>query len=252
MKIDSESGVTLIEILIAVSLLSLLSVGMLVAMRLGFNTMDKTDSRLVRNRRVSNTGKIIENEIDGFIATTAAYHPQPNNTYPIPFLQTEAQTMRFVTSYSLDQAWRGGPRIAVLQVIPGESNRGVRLIVNEAPYTGPEGTGRQIAGIEQDPVSGLQITRFVPVAPGPDSFVLADKLAYCRFSYLQPLIDPPFEMWRPDWVLPRQLPLGVRIEMAPLDAGNSSELRIGTVTVPLNVNRTPGANYADFVAANQQ
>ena len=53
MKNNPESGVTLIEILIAVSLLSLLSVGMLMAMRLGFNTMDKTDSRLVRNRRVS-------------------------------------------------------------------------------------------------------------------------------------------------------------------------------------------------------
>jgi general secretion pathway protein J len=252
MKRTSESGVTLIEILIAVSLLSLLSVGMLVAMRLGFTTMDKTDSRLVRNRRVSNTSKIVENEIDGFIAATAAYHPQPGNTYLIPFLQTEAQTMRFVTSYSLDQAWRGGPRIAVMQVIPGENNRGVRLIVNEAPYTGPEGTGQQILGIEQDPASGAQIVRFVPVAPGPDSFVLADKLAYCRFSYLQPLPEPPFEMWRPDWVIPQQLPLGIRIEMAPLDAENSSELRIGTVTVPLNVNRTPGTNYADFVAANPQ
>ena len=55
MRNNPESGVTLIEILIAVSLLSLLSVGMLVAMRLGFNTMDKTDTRLVQNRRVANS-----------------------------------------------------------------------------------------------------------------------------------------------------------------------------------------------------
>ena len=55
MKPRSQSGVTLIEILVAVSLLSLLSVGMLTAMRLGFNTMDKVDAHLVANRRVVNS-----------------------------------------------------------------------------------------------------------------------------------------------------------------------------------------------------
>ena len=54
MKHDRRAGVTLIEILIAVSLLSLLSVGVLWSMRIGFNTMDKTDARLIHNRRVSN------------------------------------------------------------------------------------------------------------------------------------------------------------------------------------------------------
>jgi hypothetical protein len=243
-KSNTESGVTLIEILIAVSLLSLLSVGMLVAMRLGFSTMDKTDTRLVRNRRVSNTRGIIESEIDGFIYSLADYRPAPNEMRPVPFLQTEAQSMRFVTSYSLEEGWRGHPRIAELQVIPGERNQGVRLIVNETPYTGPEQAGREILGIEQDP-SGPPIIRFAPVLPGPQSFVLADRLAFCRFSWLEPRFDPPFQLWRPDWVQPQILPLAVRIEMAPLGS-TPTELRIGTVTVPFNVNRSPGTDYADL------
>jgi len=246
---NPQSGVTLIEVLIAVSLLSLLSVGMLVAMRLGFNTMDKTDARLVRNRRVSNTSRIIENEINGFISTMAAYHPQPNqpnNTNLVPFFQIEPQVMRFVTSYSLDDAWRGRLQIAVLQVIPGDANRGVRLILNEIPYTGQEQAGQQIEAIEPDPATGLPIVHYVPVAPGPQSFVLADRLAYCRFSWLEPRPTPPFQQWRPDWVQPRILPLGIRIEMAPLEAATRTDLRISTITAPLNVNRTPGANYADF------
>jgi len=216
MKNRSESGVTLIEILIAVSLLSLLSVGMLVAMRLGFSTMDKTDTRLVRNRRVSNTRGIIESEIEGFIYSSANYRPQPDAVRPIPFLQTEAQSMRFVTSYSLEEGWRGRPRIAALQVIPGENNQGVRLIVNEQPYVGPDQAGQEILGIEQD-VTGPQIIRFAPIVPGPQSFVLADRLAYCRFSWLEPRREPPFQLWRPDWVQPQLLPLAVRIELAPLD-----------------------------------
>ncbi len=244
MKNNPQSGVTLIEILIAVSLLSLLSVGILVAMRLGFNTMDKTDARLVSNRRVSNTRGIIESEISGFVYSMANYRPQPGQVRQLPFLQTEAQTMRFVTSWSLDDGSRGRPRIAVLQVIPGENNQGVRLIVNETPYTGPDQAGQQILGIEQNPF-GPPIVHYVPVQPGSQSFVLADRLAYCRFSWLEPRLIPPYQVWRPDWVQPQLLPLAVRIEMAPLDSDRPADLHISTVTVPFNVNRIPGTLYAD-------
>ena len=57
--------------------------------------------------------------------------------------------MRFVTSYSLQDGWRGRPQIAALQVIPGET-QGVRLIVNETPYTGPDQAGQNIAGVEHE------------------------------------------------------------------------------------------------------
>ena len=243
MRNTSQAGVTLIEILIAVSLLSLLSVGMLVAMRLGFTTMDKTDARLIRNRRVSNSRKIIENEINGFVPSDAWYRPKPEVTQQLPFLQTEPQSMRFVTTYSLEEGWRGRPRIAALQVIPGEKNEGVRLIVNETLYTGRVQAGLEIAGLETNN-AGLQVIRFTPIVPGSQSFVLADRLAFCRFSYLEQRFEAPFQIWRPDWVQLQKLPLGIRIEMAPLDTA-SAELHVTTVTVPLNVNRIPGALYAD-------
>jgi prepilin-type N-terminal cleavage/methylation domain-containing protein len=249
MKTSTQSGVTLIEMMVAVSLLSLLSVGMLIAMRLGFNTMDKVNSHLVMDRRVVNSRGIIESEINGFMFTMADYMPASPTFRSMPFFEAEATSMRFVTSYSLNDGWRGRPQIAVLQVIPGdvvagESQRGVRLIVNELPYTGPVQAGQAITGIETDPVSQQQIARFAPVTPGPQSFVLADRLAFCRFLYLQPLTEAPFQIWRPDWVLPARLPLAIRIEMAPLDTGASS-LHVTTVTVPLHLTRAPGTTYAD-------
>jgi prepilin-type N-terminal cleavage/methylation domain-containing protein len=251
MKNHSERGVTLIEILIAVSLLSLLSVGMLVAMRLGFNTMDKTDARLVRNRRVSNSRKIIESELNGFISLMAFYHPRPGEMSPVPFFESEPESMRFITSYSLEGAWRGSLQIAAMQVIPGERNQGVRLILNETSYAGPEQTGQLILRLEQDGL-GNQLARFGPILPGPQSFVLADRLEFCRFSYLEPRFEAPFQIWRHDWVQPRLLPLAIRIEMAPLNPGNPTELQIGTVTVPLNVNGASGVSYADFVPTPQE
>jgi len=235
-----RSGVTLIEILIAVSLLSLLSVGVLVAMRIGFNTMDKVDSRLVTDRRVSNARRIVENEIAGFTYTLAEFRPRPDAPpMAVPFNQWEPQTMRFVTAYSLQDAWRGRPQIAALQVIPGADGKGVRLIVNEAPYTGPPQAGQQVEGIDSD-----NTIHYSNVLPGPQSFVLADRLAYCRFTYLEPLGVPPYQRWRPDWLNGQQLPQGVRIEMAPLDA-TPTDLHVSTVTVALHVNRTPGTFYAD-------
>jgi prepilin-type N-terminal cleavage/methylation domain-containing protein len=241
---NREAGVTLIEILIAVSLLSLLSVGVLIAMRIGFNTMDKVDSRLIADRRVSYARRIIENQIAGYTYTTALWGPRPDALQQVPFQQWEPQTMRFVTSYSLQDAWRGRPQISVFQVIPGADGRGVRLIVNETPYTGPLQAGQTINSIDQDGVF-----HFAPPVAGAQSFVLADRLEYCRFAFLEQLPVPPFELWRPDWVSVQQLPKGVRIEMAPLPngstAGSPADLHVSTVTVALHVDLTPGAIYAD-------
>jgi hypothetical protein len=211
--------------LIAISLLSLLSVGILVAMQLGLRTMDKIDSRMVRNRRVTSARRIIESEIDGFISTMADVTP----TQTVLFLQAGPQSLRFVSSFSLQEAWRGRPQIVALQVIPGENNEGVRLIVNEIPYTGPVQAGQLISA---------------PIVAGPQSFVIADRLRYCRFSYLEKLPGPPFEIWHTDWELPQILPAGVRMEMASLDS-SPADLHAGTVTVPLKVTLTPGTRYAE-------
>jgi len=243
MNKDPRSGLTLVEILIAVSLLSLLSAGMMVAMRLGLNTMDKVDARLIANRRVANSRGVIESELNGYIYSLADYRPRPLVVQAISFFQMEPGIMRFVTAYSLQDGWRGRPQIAVLQVIPGDAGQGVRLIVNETPYTGPEQAGRNIEGIARDP-AGLQVVRYTAVPPGSQSFVLADRLAFCRFSYLEQRFQAPFLVWRSIWVNPMQLPRGIRIEMSPLDAP-ASDLRVSTVTVPLNVTRRPGAFYAD-------
>jgi type II secretory pathway pseudopilin PulG len=238
MRRRSDSGITLIEILIAVSLLSLLSVGILIAMHLGLNTMEKTDSRMVRNRRVVNARKIIENEIEGFTYTNATFHPRADVFQFVPFFQAEPQSMRFVSSFSLEDAWRGHPQITALQVIPGDKNEGVRLIVNETPYTGPVQAGQFIVSVEPGE------RHYAPILPDVKSFVLADRLQFCRFFYLEQIPAPPFQAWRSDWIVPDRLPLGIRIEMAPLD-NTSADLHVTSVTVPMNVNVTPGATYAD-------
>ena len=233
-----QSGLTLIEVLIAISLLALLSVGILTAMRIGLSATVKVNTKLMQNRRVAGTQKVLEQQIAGFMPVIALMNGSPQTR--LAFFQGEAQSMRFISSYSLQAASRGVPQILEFQVIPGEQGAGVRLVVNEWPYTGPLSAGIFCLGRVPDPTRGVTVPRFRPIQPGPNSFVLADRLAYCRFAYLEPKPKPVSEEWNANWIYERW-PLGIRMEMASLDE-NPTGLHMVTVTAPLHVNHQP---YSD-------
>ena len=243
-SLSPKCGVTLLELLVSVSLLSLLAVGLLLAMRVGFNATQMTNARVMANRRAVSVQRVLEQQIAGFMPETADCLPGPGLArVRMPFFQGEPQSMRFITSYSLGEAARGYPRIVEFQVIPGEDNRGVRLIVNEPLYTGALGAGNFCLGRVPDPSLGMAIPRFRPIEVGPGSFVLADRLSYCRFSYREALPPPRLERWMPVWVLP-VWPSAVRIEMAPLEP-DSSRLQVLTITAPVRVTKDPLHEYTD-------
>ena len=160
----------------------------------------------------------------------------------MPFFQGEAASMRFISSYSLQDASRGLPQILEFQVIPGD-DRGVRLVVNERPYTGPASAGALCLGYAIDTVMNVRIPLFRPIQTGPGSFVLADKLASCRFLFETPQIANTPPGWTDHWVR-GEWPLAIRIEMAPLDP-DPSRLQPMTVTTALHVNKIIGLEYAD-------
>ena len=241
----SRAGFTLIEVLIAVSLLGVLSVGMLLALRVGINALDKADRKLMDNRRIAGAQRILEQELSGFVPVIALFAPTPQAPgVKIPFFEGRTRSMRFVSSYSLGQAARGLPQILEFQVIQGDEGRGVRLVVNETVYTGPRSAGQFCLGPGPDPESGVVTQRFLPITAGPRSFVLADRLAFCRFRYLAPLPGPGLDAWVDNWILPRW-PLGIRIEMESLD-DNPGRLRPVTITAPVHVDRYPIFDYGDF------
>src|ERR1017187_3965092 len=67
MKRRPTAGVTLMELLIAVVLLSLLSIGLLFALRIGLNAYSKTQTRLMDNRRVAGPQRILERQLEGLV-----------------------------------------------------------------------------------------------------------------------------------------------------------------------------------------
>ncbi len=244
MKPRRRAGVTLMELLIAVSLVSLLSLAILMSIRVGLNAMEKTNTTLMANRRVAGARRVLEHQFAGLMPVVAPCRPAPQAA-PVNmlFFQGEPEAMRFVSSHSLQEASRGYPRILEFQVLPGEDNRGVRLVVNELLYTGPFSVGPLCLGLGPHPGFGVAAPLFLPIQAGPASFVLADKLAYCRFAYQEVPPPPAPWQWVPLWVKP-ELPRAVRIEMAPLEP-HPARLGNTTFVLPLRVNRTPIFGYVD-------
>jgi prepilin-type N-terminal cleavage/methylation domain-containing protein len=226
-----ERGVTLLELMIAITLVAGLSTGMLMAMRTSLLTYEKTAKRLESNRRFVKTQQMLSDQISAVMPVQGACPGDAGQTIGIPsFLSGAEDALRLVSSYSIAEGSRGYPQIVEYRVIP-EQRGTVRLVATERPYTGPEST---------TPYCGAPL----PSQAGA-SYVLAEHLAYCHFSYHEPydqnrFIETP---WLPLWDKP-VLPAGVRIEMRPAapDAGGLSVLG---VTVPIQVNRDPRLIYGD-------
>ncbi len=215
-----ESGVTLIELMIAITLVAALSTGMLMAMRTSLITLEKTDSRLQSNRRVMGVEQILSRQVSGVMPVAGSC---------AAFFRGTSESLRMVSAYSMTGGARGLPQILEFQVIPAEGG-GVRLIVDEHPYFGPASLV---------PFCGLPSAEI-----GKDSFVLGDQLAYCRISYRESMPDSVLAgKWLTNWDRPN-LPAAVRVDMASL-VPDRAKLPIVSVTVPIHITREVLAPYAD-------
>jgi prepilin-type N-terminal cleavage/methylation domain-containing protein len=246
----AEAGVTLIELLIAITLVSLLAVGLLFAMRVGLKAMETTNRRVMTNRKTVGAERILQQQIAGFVPIRVQC--RGNEAKPTSgltaFFQGEPQVMRFVSTYSLQEASRGNPLVLEFFVIAGENGEGQRLVVNERPYTGPFGAGAYCLPPAPDPVTGALATRFPPPEAGPGSFVLADRLAFCRFVFEEKPRDEAPQLpdrWVLRWARIGEWPRAIRIEMAPLSA-DPSRLQPMPLVIPIHITRQP-ADATEFL-----
>lgn len=227
-----ERGVTLIELIIAVTLVAAIIVGLLIAMRTSLLTYQKVDQRLQENRRVMGLDRTLERQIGGVMPVTGDCLAQDGKVRRVAAFNGNSDSLRFVSSYSLAEGARGYPRIVEYQIVP-DSRGGVRLLMNERLYTGPASIGPLCA-------NGV----FLPVQITPQTVEIAGQLAYGRIAYHDVVPEAPFTGgWLPAWNRP-DLPSAVRIEMEPLKP-DPAGLPMLTVNVPVRITRQVFASYAD-------
>ena len=229
MRSRSRAGLTLLEIVVAITLLSLLSVGMLTALRVGVNGWQRSNENLMLDRRIASSNQLLQGALENILAARGAYRqPQIEGFQTFTFFEGLPGAMRFVTSYSLERGPRGGLRL--LELLVADGPRGKRLLLNDFPYDGPEMTIPLVLGVTTDG-AGQRRLLFAPVMAQPASFIVADELQSCSFSYYQQ--DRPANpgQWVLEWARDTQLPTAVRVEMT--GRGDSARLRPVSVTAPI-------------------
>ena len=243
----AQRGVTLLEMLIAITLVAGLSTGMLMAMRTSLLTYQKTAGKLESNRRFVKAQQILSSQIGAVIPVSGICPAAEGPGIAVPsFLSGSADGLRFISSYSIAEGARGYPQIIEYRVLSGDRGS-VRLVATEHPYTGPQSTIPFCAGtaLSASPFE-LGGANQASAKPTPEtSYVLADHLAYCRFSYHEPYDQNTFleTSWLPLWDRP-MLPAGVRLEMQP-GAPERGGLSALGMTIPIQVNRDPAVVYDD-------
>lgn len=219
----SERGFTLIELMIAVTLVAAISTGMLFAMRTGLLTLQKVESRLQDNRRVVSMQQMLIHQLSSVMPAAGDCGAGRTSL----FLGT-AQALRMVTSYSLADGERGYPQLIDLEVAP-DPEGGLRLIENEHFYFSPLSTAPFCA----------------PQGATSQSFEIARGLATCQISYREDMPDlPNGGNWLAVWNR-QELPAAIRIEITPLRA-DPARLTLQSVNIPIRVNRLVMGQYDDI------
>ncbi len=211
----SQRGMTLVEVLVAVSLAALLAGGLAGTLGQSIRTMESSDRRIAAARRNDGVQRILEQQVAGFLPVIAPCGIAVQRAAEAPFFQGMSNVTRFVTTYSLTGAARGGPRIVEWFLAPGENGLGQRLLLNEYLYTGAVSAGALCMPPVSDSLSGLMLLGFPPPVPRQGTFVLADKLESGGFSYLEPARDDRPPRWVSVWSRMDVWPLAIRAEFRP-------------------------------------
>jgi prepilin-type N-terminal cleavage/methylation domain-containing protein len=220
MGFKSQRGFTLMELMISITLVAAIATGMLMAMRGGLLSLNRTQTRLDENRRALGIQRILSMQLGGAMPVRSGCGGGQFSPYAFRGTPT---TLQLVSTYSMAEGARGYAQVVEYQVAPDE-NGTVKLIVYEHPYAGTASTG----GFCGDDAA---------LQGSPQPLVAASRLAYCRFSFLQMNQDTQFREggWVNNWHQP-DLPGAVRIEMAPASA-DPIRLPMVAVTAPLHPNR---------------
>lgn len=205
------------ELMISITLVAAIATGMLMAMRGGLLSLNRTQTRMDQNRRALGVQRVLSLQLGGAMPVRA----ECGQLSPFAFRGT-ASTLAMVSTYSIAEGTRGTPHVVEYQVAPDEGGT-VRLIVYERPY-GPGSTAGFCSGN-------------VALQGSPQPFVAAARLAYCRFSYFQVNPDTQFRggSWIDAWSDPN-MPSAVHIDMAPATP-DPIRLPVVSITAPLYVNR---------------
>ncbi len=226
---QAERGFTMIELVIAITLLAAISAGLLMSMHTALLAMQRTQARMDQDRRATTIQELVYNQLGAAMPVAGVC-----NGVVAPIFRGNATSLLMVSSYSFKEGARGYPRIVSYR-LEQEPRGTMRLVADEFLFSGPASTSRFCVA-----TVGMR-----PIADRPETLVIASGLASASISYrimnsLTALGGP----WRAAWTLP-DLPAAIRIDLTPA-APDPSGMPVVPITVPLHINRQYGELYGNY------
>lgn len=199
----ARSGFTLLELLIAMTILSLLATTALFGWRIAASAWQKANSHLQESRAILETNQLLLEQMSSVVFYRALTASGASEL----FFQGEPQTARFVSRYSLtDRASSGLYRIEYQIVEQTDGTK--QLLLNEFPVRSRQELGALI--VDSETTSDGKVLIFAPFAHMARTRVLLEGLKECRFEYYEPPLPSKPGIWKERWIantpeLPRSI-----------------------------------------------
>jgi prepilin-type N-terminal cleavage/methylation domain-containing protein len=218
-----SSGFTLLELLVSITIVSLLATTVLFGWRIASSALQKANIRLQRSRTVLEANHLLQEQMASMVPYQVAV-PQRGAEF---FFQGEPQTARFLSRYSLAGRASSGLFRIEYQIEEGTGGS-KRLLLNEFPVNSREELGLLIAGAEMTPTG--KVLKFLPFERGPQTVTLLEGLRECHFEYYQPPSPSVPGFWTEQWTAGPggDLPRGMAIRVAAA-AGSGDLLPVSIV-----------------------
>ena len=245
MKRRQQHGVTLLELLVSITIVSLLATTALFARRAGVSGWEKASVQLERDRTVLAAHEVLQEQM----ASMVPYEARTEQRGQVLFFQGEPQTARFISRYSLTNRAASGlylieyhvtepqdgpPSTTLPATTPRGGRAGRQLLLKEAPVRGNEDLAAKIEEIESQ--SEGYLLRLPPFERDAETVVLLEGLEDCRFEYFRvtPNAQPGGELgnWTEEWVSrANEVPSAMRIHA--VSSGESGDLRPVTIVAAI-------------------
>jgi prepilin-type N-terminal cleavage/methylation domain-containing protein len=192
-----KRGVTLLELLVAISLFGMVSLGLLFSLRIAVSAWQKSNARLAADRRVLAAGDLFAEQVANARPRIVAWGPQDHQV-KIFYFQGLHDRLRFLTATSLSGRSRSGLWLVEYSFRQDDGGR-CRLAYNEWPFSYDSDAAQTIQDVALDQATSRMVIRFITPQTTPQTRDLYSDLESCGFEYLT---ERPGEesRWETEWI----------------------------------------------------